>query len=169
MATAIFWPTQLTYQSRPIVNLFNFCVFHPILIRFGLEANIGLRTTWNEFWITTAIIWPTGLTNRSRPIANLFNFYVLVQFGWNLVCGLLPPCYSPAPFMLLLLLYYFPAPASALPLLYSCPAPFKFLSRTFLAPPLFLPSSCPLSALFCFTLLSSAPALFLPSSCPANA
>ena len=164
MATAIFWPTQLTYQSRPIVNLFNFCVFHPILIRFGLEANIGLRTTWNEFWITTAIIWPTGLTNQSRPIANLFNFYVLVQFGWNLVCGLLPPCYSPAPFMLLLLLYYFPAPAFALPLLYSCPAPFKFLSRTFLAPPLFLPSSCPLSALFCFTLLSSAPALFLHCS-----
>ena len=66
--------------------------------------------------------------------------------------------------MLLLLLYYFPAPAFALPLLYSCPAPFKFLSRTFLAPPLFLPSSCPLSALFCFTLLSSAPALFLNCS-----
>ena len=67
--------------------------------------------------------------------------------------------------MLLLLLYYFPALAFALPLLYSCPAPFKFLSRTFLAPPrLFLPSSYPLSALFCFTLLSSAPALFLHCS-----
>ena len=107
LAMAIFWPTQLTYQSRPIVNLFNFCVFHPILIRFGLEANIGLRTTWNEFWITTAIIWPTGLTNRSGPIANLFNFYanlfnfyVLVQLGWNLVSGqqmLLPySCFCPA-------------------------------------------------------------------------
>ncbi len=49
MATAIFGTTQLTYQSRPIVNFFDFCVFHPILIRFGLEPNIGLRTTWNEF------------------------------------------------------------------------------------------------------------------------
>ena len=92
MATAIFWPTQLTYQSRPIVNLFNFCVFHPILIRFGLEANIGLRTTWNEFWITTTIIWPTGLTNQSWPIANLFNFYVFhlifIRFGLGANFGL---------------------------------------------------------------------------------
>ena len=64
--------------------------------------------------------------------------------------------------------YSSPAPASALPLPYSCPAPFKLLSGTFLAPPQFLPSSCPLSALFCFTLLSSAPALFLPCSCPAH-
>ena len=69
----------------------------------------------------------------------------------------------------LLLPYSSPAPASAQPLPYSCPAPFKLLSGTFLAPPQFLPSSCPLSALLCFTLLSSAPALFLPCSCPAHA
>ena len=90
-----------------------------------------------------------------------------------MVCGLLPPCYSPALFLApaLLLPYFSPAPASALPLPYSCPAPFKLLSSTFLAPPQFLPSS-PLSALFCPvlpSLLSSAPALFLPCSCPAHA
>ena len=85
-----------------------------------------------------------------------------------MVFGLLLPCYSPAPFILLLCSYSSLAAASALPLRYSCPAHFKLLSGTFLAPPQFLPSSCPLSALFCFTLLSSAPALFLPCSCPAH-
>ena len=65
--------------------------------------------------------------------------------------------------MSLLLLY------SSLPLPYSCLAPFKLLYGKFLARPQFLPSSYPLSALFCLTLLSSAPALFLPCSSPAHA
>ena len=42
---------------------------------------------------------------------------------------------------------------------------FFYLLDQSIAPPQFLPSSCPLSALLCFTLLSSAPALFLPCSC----
>ncbi len=121
---------DLTYQSWPIVNLFNFCVFYPILIRFGLVANIGLRTTWNEFWITVAILRPTGPANQRRPIANVFNLYVVVQFGWNLVCGLLPPCYSPAHFMLLLCSY--PTP----PLLQLLPSPCR-------TPTLLLSSSYP--------------------------
>ena len=169
MATAIFWPTQLTYQSRPIVNLLNFCVFHTILIRFGLEANIGLRTTWNEFWITTAIIWPTGLTNRSRPIVSLFNFYVLVQFGWNLVCGLLPPCYFPAPF-------HAPAPTLLLPGSSFCPASAVLLPCFFQVPIPHISSSSPVPAQllpsFCPVLLISAqlcscpvPALLLTYSC----
>ena len=37
MATANFRPTLLTYRSRPKGNLFNFCGFHPIMIRFGFE------------------------------------------------------------------------------------------------------------------------------------
>ena len=61
-----------------------------------------------------------------------------------------------------------PAPAFALPLPYSCTALFKLLSGRLLAPPQFLPCSCPLSALLCSTLLSSVPALFLPCSCPAH-
>ena len=166
MASAIFWPTQLTYQSRPIVNLFNFCVFHPILIRFGLGANIGLKTTWNEFQIDMAFFWPTKPTNQCRPIANILNFYILVPFAWNLVCELIPPCYSPAA---LLLPCSSPAPASDLLLPYSCPAPIKLLSCTFLALSQFLPSSFPLYAHLCFSLFSSTPALFLPSSCPAPA
>ncbi len=71
--------------------------------------------------------------------------------------------------ILILSCSFSPAPASSLPLPYFRPAPCKLLSCTFLAPPQFLPSSCPLSALLCFTLLSSTPALFLPCSCPAHA
>ena len=67
--------------------------------------------------------------------------------------------HSPA----LLLLCSSPASASALPRPYSCPAPFKLLSGKFIAPPQFLPSSCPL---FCPVLLYSA--LLLPCSCPAH-
>ena len=63
------------------MNVFNFCVLNLILIRFGLEANIGLTTTWNEFQITMAILTPTGVANQSHPLANVFNFYVFVQFG----------------------------------------------------------------------------------------
>ena len=81
----------------------------------------------------------------------------------HLATLLLLSCSCSAPTLLL------PSQAFALLLPYSYPAPFKLLSGTFLAPPQFLPSSCPLSALLCFTLLSSAPALFLPCSCPAHA
>ena len=107
-----------------------------------------------------------------------------MKFGIWTTPTLLVSCsrfYAPA----LVLHYSSPAPASAQPLSYSCPAPFKLLSSSFLAPPpvpaqllpgsallgtslaphQFLPSSCPLSALLCFTLISSAPALLLPCSC----
>ena len=76
-----------------------------------------------------AIPWPTGPTNQSRPIANLFTFYVLVQFRWNLLCGLHLPCNYPAPFMLLLCSYSTPPWLQLLP----CPC------RT---PALLLPWSC---------------------------
>ncbi len=45
----------LTNQSRAMTNLFKFCVFRQILIRFGLGANIGLKTKLNEFEMNTAI------------------------------------------------------------------------------------------------------------------
>ena len=92
---------------------------------------------------------------------------ILMKFGMWTTPTLLLSCSFHAP--ALLLPYSSPAPASAQPLPYSCPASFKLLSGTFLAPPQFLPSSCPLSALLCFTLLCSAPALFLPCSCPDHA
>ena len=65
MATAIFWPTQPTYQRRPIVNLFNFGFFHPILIRFGLGDNFGLKRTWNKFEITKALWRPKADLRRA--------------------------------------------------------------------------------------------------------
>ena len=65
MAMAIFWLTQLTYQNRPIVNLFNFCFFHPILIRFGLGGNFGLKRTWNKFEIHKALCRPKADPRRS--------------------------------------------------------------------------------------------------------
>ena len=63
------------------------------------------------------------------------------------------------------------APPQLLLLPRPCRAPALFLasSCTFLAPRQFLPSSCPLSSLLCFTILSSAPALILPYSSPAPA
>ena len=72
------------------------------------------------------------------------------------------PFHAPAPTLLL------PGSSFCPALLYSCPAPFKFLSRTFLAPPLFLPSSCPLSALLCSALLLPC-SCTAPKSCPAHA
>ena len=36
-------------------TVFNFGFFHPILIRFGLGANFGLKRTWNKFEITKAL------------------------------------------------------------------------------------------------------------------
>ena len=45
MATAIFWPTHLTYQSQPTTNVFNFCIVCQILIKFGLGASIELKKT----------------------------------------------------------------------------------------------------------------------------
>ena len=123
MAMAVFWPTQLTYQSRLIVNLFNFCVFIPILIRFGLKANIGLRT-WNEFWITMAILWPNGPTNRSQPIVNLFNFClstIWMKFGMWTTPTLLLSCSFPAPALLLPCSSFSPARAVLLPCFFQAP------------------------------------------------
>ena len=80
-----------------------------------------------------------------------------------------PPCYSPAPSSLRLCSH--PASSQLLPCRTpalhnpsSCPATSQLLPCVFLAPTQFLPSSTPLSALLCSTLLSSAPALFLPYS-----
>ena len=58
--------TSNVFESRPKVNLFNFCVFHPILIRFGLGANIGLERALNDFEMTMAIFL-TDRTNQSKP------------------------------------------------------------------------------------------------------
>ena len=80
-----------------------------------------------------------------------------------------PPCYSPAPSSLRLCFH--PASSQLLPCRTpalhnpsSYPATSQLLPCAFLAPTQFLPSSTPLSALLCSTLLSSAPALFLPYS-----
>ena len=41
-------------------------VFHPIFIKFGLGANIGLKRTLNEFEMTMAIFL-TDWTYQSKP------------------------------------------------------------------------------------------------------
>ena len=66
--TAIFWLTRPTNQSRPIANLFIFCGFCPILIRFGLGANIGLKmkSTYIQFEMNMAIFRLTKPTDQSR-------------------------------------------------------------------------------------------------------
>jgi len=45
VAATIFRPTSPTNQNRPKVKIFNFHVFHPILMKFGMEANYGAKTT----------------------------------------------------------------------------------------------------------------------------
>jgi len=44
MATNIFRPTSPTNQNRPIVTIFNFYIFCPIWMKFGLGANNGTKT-----------------------------------------------------------------------------------------------------------------------------
>ena len=43
VAATIFWPTSPTNQNRPIAKIFNFCVFCPIWMKFGMGANIGQK------------------------------------------------------------------------------------------------------------------------------
>ena len=45
VVATIFRPTSPTNQNRPKVKIFNFHVFHPILMKFGMEANYGAKTT----------------------------------------------------------------------------------------------------------------------------
>ena len=42
VAATIFRPTSPTDQNRPIAKIFNFCVFCPIWMKFGMGANMGL-------------------------------------------------------------------------------------------------------------------------------
>jgi len=43
VAAVIFLPTGLTDQNRRLAKIFNFGVFHPILMKFGLGANYGRK------------------------------------------------------------------------------------------------------------------------------
>ena len=38
-------PTHPDQPNRQIAKIFNFCVFHPIWMKFGMGANIGQKTT----------------------------------------------------------------------------------------------------------------------------
>jgi len=55
VAATIFRPTSPTNQNRPKVKIFNFRVFHPIWMKFGIGANYGAKTTWNELKMPTTI------------------------------------------------------------------------------------------------------------------
>ena len=65
MYTAIFWLTGPTNQSQPIANLFNFYIFCPIWIKFGMWTTIGQKTTYDKFKIATATIWLTTTTKTA--------------------------------------------------------------------------------------------------------
>jgi len=45
VAATIFRPTSPTNQNRPKVKIFNFRVFHPIWMKFGMGANNGPKIT----------------------------------------------------------------------------------------------------------------------------
>ena len=44
-----------TNQNQPIAKIFNFRVFYPIWMKFGMGANNGPKTSWNEFKVATTI------------------------------------------------------------------------------------------------------------------
>ena len=141
MATATFGPTQLTYRSRSLVNRFNFCVFHQILIRFGLKMervldNYGYSLT---YW-----------TNKLKP-TNSESFYLLCLSMDEI-------CYSYLA-TILLLSCSCSAPTLLLPGSSFCPAPAVLLPCSIQAPIRHIPSSSPVPAQlhsFCPVLLYSA-------------
>ena len=55
MASAIFWPTQQTNQSPLVANLFNFCFFHPIWVKFVMGVTLGREQHRMFFEMATAI------------------------------------------------------------------------------------------------------------------
>ena len=81
MATAIFWPAQKTNQSHLIANLFNFCIFYLILIKFGLGAKwVVLNHSgdfWMSFWTAEAfqLLLPTSNWLQSSPSSKLYDFF----------------------------------------------------------------------------------------------
>ena len=105
------------------MKISNFSVFHLILIRFGIEADIGLKTAWNGFEIATAILWPTRPSDQNRPIVKSFNSMSYTQVGWNFEWGLiLGSCSCPASALLSLCSCPAPAPLLLLPRYCACPA-----------------------------------------------
>ena len=181
MAMANFWLTQLTYQSRQILslaNLFNFCIFLPILIKFGLGANIGLKT------IRMSLKWQRLLFDcldqpiKAKYLQIFFNFYVFFFNNFDEIWYEDNHCPTPA----MLQLSYSPSRHQLLPcrglvcsvraptlkLRSSCPAPTQLQPSSFPAPANLQPSSYPAPAFFlpCPVLLCSClvPALFLPCS-----
>merc|ERR1711873_47956 len=79
-------------------SLFNFGVFRPSLIRFGLGANFGLKRTWNKLEITKALCRPyiTQWLTHGQP-------YVALSLSLFLSLSLLLPssCFCPTPAVLL--------------------------------------------------------------------
>jgi len=45
VAATIFRPTSPTNKNRPKVKIFNFRVFHPIWMKFGMGTNNGSKIT----------------------------------------------------------------------------------------------------------------------------
>ena len=65
MNTAIFWLTGPTNGSQLIADLFNFYIFCPIWVKFGMWTTKGQKTTYNKFKIATATIWLTTTTKTA--------------------------------------------------------------------------------------------------------
>ena len=82
MATAIFWPAQQTNQRRLLANLFNFCIFYLILIKFGLGAKwVVLNHSgdfWMSFWTAQAFqpLLPTSNWQQSSSSSKFYDFSV---------------------------------------------------------------------------------------------
>ena len=67
MIATIFRPTGPTNQNQLKVKIFNFRVFYPIWMKFGMGSENGAKTTYNEFKMPTTIFQPTSPTNQNQP------------------------------------------------------------------------------------------------------
>ena len=81
MATAIFWPTQQTNQSRLIANLFNFCIFYLILIKFGLRAKWVVLNHSGDFCMFLHVLDCSGFSAAPAQI-KLAAIITIIQTLW---------------------------------------------------------------------------------------
>ena len=110
MAATIFWPTSSTNQKWPMAKIFmyfqsnldevwyrgskwdkdniewvwnsyGYCVFHPILMKFGNGDIVGQKTISNESEMATAIFNPYSIADHYS--FQIFTFQKIYRSGYH--------------------------------------------------------------------------------------
>ena len=89
MPTTILRPTSPTNQNWPNVKIFNFHVFHPIWMKFGMGLIMGQKQHRMSLKCLRLFFdlpaRPTKIDQYWKILTSVF----FVRFGWNLVWGLI--------------------------------------------------------------------------------